>query len=84
MSDIGYRTKVFSDIRYIVLQSDIGRSDIRLIPISLITDIGLSAHLWVLTFPGPVLEPSFQAGGGWFISEVEGFDQNSRLKYSVP
>jgi hypothetical protein len=26
--------------------SDIGRSDIRLSPISLITDIGLSAHLW--------------------------------------
>jgi hypothetical protein len=50
MSDIGYRTKVYSDIRYNVglcaLQSDIGRSDIRLSPISLITDIGLSAHLW--------------------------------------
>jgi hypothetical protein len=52
MSDIGYRTKVYSDIRYNVglcaLQSDIGRSDIRLSPISLITDIGLSAHLWPL------------------------------------
>jgi hypothetical protein len=49
MSDIGYPTKVHSDIRYNVglkaLQSDIGRSDIRLSPISLITDIGLSAHL---------------------------------------
>ncbi len=49
MSDIGYRTKVHSDIRYNVglcaLQSDIGRFDIRLSPISLITDIGLSAHL---------------------------------------
>ncbi len=48
--DIGYRTKVYSDIQYIVglcaLQSDIGRSDIRLSPISLITDIGLSAYLW--------------------------------------
>jgi hypothetical protein len=51
MSDIGYRTKLYSDIRYNVglraLQSDIGRSDIRLSPISLITDIGLSAHLWI-------------------------------------
>jgi hypothetical protein len=41
--------KVYSDIRYNVglraLQSDIGRSNIRLSPISLITDIGLSAHL---------------------------------------
>ncbi len=49
MSDIGYRTKVYSDIWYNVglgaLQSDVGRSDIRLSPISLITDIGLSAHL---------------------------------------
>jgi hypothetical protein len=48
-SDIGYRRKDYSDIRYNVglcaLQSDIGRSDIRLSPISLITDIGLSAHL---------------------------------------
>jgi hypothetical protein len=50
MSDIGYRTKLYSNIQYNVglsaLQSDIGRSDIRLSPISLITDIGLSAHLW--------------------------------------
>ncbi len=50
MLDIGYYTKVYSDIRYNVglcaLQSDIGRSHIRLSPISLITDIGLSAHLW--------------------------------------
>jgi hypothetical protein len=50
---VGYRTKVYSDIRYNVglcaLQSDIGHSDIRLHPISLITDIGLSAHLCVLT-----------------------------------
>jgi hypothetical protein len=49
MSDIGYRSKDYSDIRHNVglcaLQSDIGRSDIRLSPISLITDIGLSAHL---------------------------------------
>jgi hypothetical protein len=49
MSDFGYHTKVYSDIRYntglCALQSDIGRSDIRLSPISLITDIGLSAHL---------------------------------------
>ncbi len=48
-SDIGYSTKVYSDIRYNVglcaLQSDIGHSDIRLSSISLITDIGLSAHL---------------------------------------
>jgi hypothetical protein len=38
MSDIGYQTKVYSDIRYNVglcaLQSDIRRSDIRLSPIS--------------------------------------------------
>jgi hypothetical protein len=49
LSDIGYGTKVYSDIRYNVglcaLQSDIGRSDIRLSPISMIADIGLSAHL---------------------------------------
>jgi hypothetical protein len=50
MSYIGYRIKVYSDIRYNVglrsLQSDIGSSDIKLSPISLITDIGVSAHLW--------------------------------------
>ncbi len=50
-SDIGYRRKDYSDIRYNVglwaLQSDIGCSNIRLSPISLITDIGLSAHLWL-------------------------------------
>ncbi len=49
MSDIGFRTKVYSDIRYNVgfcaHQSDIGRSDIRLSPISLIMDIGVRAHL---------------------------------------
>jgi hypothetical protein len=49
MSDIGYRIKVYSDIRYNVglrsLQSDIGSSGIKLSPISLITDIGVSAHL---------------------------------------
>ncbi len=49
ISDIGYQTKVYSDIRYDVrlcaLQSDIGHSDIRLSSISLITDIGMSAHL---------------------------------------
>ncbi len=49
-SDIEYRTKVYSDIQYNVglcaLQSDIGRSDIRLSTISLITDTGLSAQLW--------------------------------------
>jgi hypothetical protein len=47
--DVGYRIKVYSDIRYNVglrsLQSDIGSSDIKLSPISLITDIGVSAHL---------------------------------------
>ncbi len=51
MSDIEYQTKVYSDIRYNVglcaLQSDIGHSDIRLSPISLIKDIGLSAHLCI-------------------------------------
>ncbi len=49
MSDIGYQIKVYSDIRYNVglhsLQSDIGSSDIKLSPISLIKDIGVSAHL---------------------------------------
>ncbi len=49
MSDIGYWIKVYSDIWYNVglrsLQSDIGGFDIRLSPISLITNIGLSAHL---------------------------------------
>jgi hypothetical protein len=47
--DVGYRIKVYSDIRYNVglrsLQSDIGSSDIKISPISLITDIGVSAHL---------------------------------------
>ncbi len=46
---MGYRTKVYSDIRSNVglcaIQSDIGLSDIRLSPILLITGIGLSAHL---------------------------------------
>jgi hypothetical protein len=50
--DVGYRIKVYSDIRYNVglrsLQSDIGSSDIKLSPILLITDIGVSAHLWSL------------------------------------
>jgi hypothetical protein len=47
--DVEYRIKFYSDIRYNVglrsLQSDIGSSDIKLSPISLITDIGVSAHL---------------------------------------
>ncbi len=47
--DVGYRIIVYSDIRYNVglrsVQSDIGSSDIKLSPISLITDIGVSAHL---------------------------------------
>jgi hypothetical protein len=55
MSDIGYRIKVCSDIRYNVglrsLQSNIGSSDIKLSPISLITDIGVSAHLWLSLTP---------------------------------
>ncbi len=49
MSDIGYRIKVYYDIRYNVgvcsVQSDIGSSDIQLSPISPIAEIGLSAHL---------------------------------------
>jgi hypothetical protein len=48
--DVGDRLTVYSNIRYnfglLSLQSDIGRSDIKLSPISLITDIGVSAHLW--------------------------------------
>ncbi len=46
--DVGYRIKVYSDIRYVglrSLQSDIGSSDIKLSTISLITDIRVSAHL---------------------------------------
>jgi hypothetical protein len=50
--DVGYRIKVYSDIQYNVglcsLQSDTGSSDIKLSPISLITDIGVSAHLWTV------------------------------------
>ncbi len=53
MSDIGYRIKVYSNIRYNVvlrsLQSDIGSSDNKLSLISLIMDIGVSAHLWLTT-----------------------------------
>jgi hypothetical protein len=66
MSDIGYQTKVYSDIRYNVglcaLQSDIGRSYIRLSPISLIMDIGLSAHLWLR--PGIVTHRKCHLKGG--------------------
>jgi hypothetical protein len=47
MSDIGYRIKVYSNIRYNVWLRSL-QSDIKLSPISLITDIGVSAHLWVL------------------------------------
>jgi hypothetical protein len=47
--DVGYWIKAYSDLRYNVglcfLQSDIRGFDIRLSPIPLITDIGLSAHL---------------------------------------
>ncbi len=54
MSDIGYRLKVYSDIRCNVvlrsLQSDIRSSNIKLSPISLITDIVVSAHLWTYPF----------------------------------
>jgi hypothetical protein len=50
MSDIGYRLTVSSDIRNNVgllsLQTDIGRSDIKLSPILLLTDIGVSVQLW--------------------------------------
>ncbi len=63
--DIQYRIKVYSDIRYNdglrSLQFDIGSSDIKLSPILLITDIGLSVHLWgsamgskiIVIFSGP-------------------------------
>jgi hypothetical protein len=51
--DVGYRIKVYSNIRYNVghrsLQSDIGSSDIKLSLILVITDIGVSAHLWYST-----------------------------------
>jgi hypothetical protein len=47
--DVGYRIKVHTDIRYNVglrsLQSDIRGFDIRLSPITLIMNIGLSAHI---------------------------------------
>jgi hypothetical protein len=50
-SDIRYRKNVFAYIQHNVvlrpLQSDIVGSDIRLAPISLIIDIGRSAHLWL-------------------------------------
>jgi hypothetical protein len=50
MSDIRYQIKVYSDIPNNVqlcsLQSDIGSSNIRFSQILLITDIGVSAHLW--------------------------------------
>jgi hypothetical protein len=46
MSDIGYRLTVYSDIRYNVGLLSL-QSDIKLSPISLITDIGVSAHLCV-------------------------------------
>jgi hypothetical protein len=50
MSDIGYRRKLYSNIRYNIglhfLSPNIGSSDIRLNPISLVTDSGLSGHLW--------------------------------------
>jgi hypothetical protein len=45
MSDIGYQIKVYSDIQYNVGLGSL-QSDIKLSPISLITDIGVSAHLW--------------------------------------
>jgi hypothetical protein len=49
--DVGNQIKVYYDIQYNVwlpsLQSDIRSSDIKLSPISLITDIGVSAHLWL-------------------------------------
>jgi hypothetical protein len=51
MSDMEYRMKVYSDSRYNVglrsLQSDIESSHIKLSLISLITDIRVSAHLWI-------------------------------------
>jgi hypothetical protein len=42
--NVGYQ--IFEKSLFCALHSDIGRSDIRLSPISLITDIRLSAHLW--------------------------------------
>ncbi len=62
--NIGYWTKLYSDIRYNVglcaPQSDIGRSDIRLSPISLITDNGLSAHLWITSGSIPMCKIDFK------------------------
>ncbi len=59
ISDRGYWIKVYSDIRYNVglrsLQSDIGSSDIKLSPISLITDIGVSAHLCLLRMRSKII-----------------------------
>jgi hypothetical protein len=52
--DVGYCIKIYSDIPYNVglrsLQSDIGSYNIRLSPISLITDIGLIVHVWLTVF----------------------------------
>jgi hypothetical protein len=51
MSDIGYRMKVYSDIQHNAglhsFQPDVRSCDIKLSPILLITDIGVSAHLWI-------------------------------------
>jgi hypothetical protein len=50
MSDIRYRIESYSDIRYNIrlrsLQSDIGSSDIKLSPISLITDNTMLTKLY--------------------------------------
>jgi hypothetical protein len=43
---MGYGTKVYSDILYNVRLYAL-QSDIRLSPIPLIMNIGLSAHLWL-------------------------------------
>jgi hypothetical protein len=53
--DVGYQISdkslfqypIYSNVGLCTLQSDIGRSDIRLSLILLITDTGLSAHLWL-------------------------------------
>ncbi len=72
MSDIGYRIQAYSYIRYNVglcsFQSDIGSSDTQLSPISLITDIGLSAHLCCSPTSSPTSEDwgaAQDVGPGW-------------------
>ncbi len=69
ISNIQYRIKFYSNIRYNVglcsLQSDIGSSNIKLSPISLITDIGVSAHQWKHSSYFFTLVPVYRKHAEW-------------------